>query len=354
IVNVYEPADGWSRRNLVAERGHQALEKYRREFPQLYSIKYSTRNLNLTEMLRDVDLVIVHEWNSPALVKAIGQHRKIKGQYCLLFHDTHHRLISAGCEFGRDYLSGYDGILAFGEALREMYNQRGYRLNTFTWHEAADIELFKPLGTPKGSAPKSAAVWIGNWGDEERSSELEEYVFAPVTKLNIKTRIYGVRYPTEVKKRLSLYPFCFGGWSPNYLVPQIFSEHKVTWHVPRRFYREQLPGIPTIRVFEALACGIPLICAPWQDTENLFSVGRDFLIARDRSEMEEYLAAVLTQPEFADQLARSGRSAILKRHTCRHRIKELFSICRRLGVSGDFRSVEKLTSSENSYSEEAA
>jgi hypothetical protein len=33
------------------------------------------------------------------------------------------------------------------------------------------------------------------------------------------------------------------------------------------------PGIPTIRVFEALACGVPLICAPWRDEENLFPPG---------------------------------------------------------------------------------
>ena len=36
-----------------------------------------------------------------------------------------------------------------------------------------------------------------------------------------------------------------------------------------------LPGIPTIRVFEALACGIPLVSAPWQDEEGLFRPGEE-------------------------------------------------------------------------------
>jgi spore maturation protein CgeB len=40
-----------------------------------------------------------------------------------------------------------------------------------------------------------------------------------------------------------------------------------------------LPGIPTIRVFEALACGIPLVSAPWDDSEHLFRPGEDFLVA---------------------------------------------------------------------------
>ena len=41
--------------------------------------------------------------------------------------------------------------------------------------------------------------------------------------------------------------------------PEVFARHLATVHVPRRFYVDALPGIPTIRVFEALACGIPLV-----------------------------------------------------------------------------------------------
>lgn len=52
-----------------------------------------------------------------------------------------------------------------------------------------------------------------------------------------------------------------------------FAQFKVTIHVPRRPYTQALPGIPTIRLFEALACGIPLIGAPWDDVEGLFTPG---------------------------------------------------------------------------------
>ena len=57
-------------------------------------------------------------------------------------------------------------------------------------------------------------------------------------------------------------------------MPEVFARFRVTVHVPRRPYVEALPGIPTIRVFEALACGIPLVCAPWDDAEGLFTPGR--------------------------------------------------------------------------------
>jgi spore maturation protein CgeB len=69
----------------------------------------------------------------------------------------------------------------------------------------------------------------------------------------------------------------------------VFSRYRVTVHVPRRPYAEALPGIPTIRPFEAMACGIPLISAPWQDTEKLFRGGTDFLFASSGAEMAGHI-----------------------------------------------------------------
>ena len=60
-------------------------------------------------------------------------------------------------------------------------------------------------------------------------------------------------------------------------------------HIPRRPYRETLVGIPTIRVFEALASGIPLVSLPWSDTAHLFSAGSDYLVADTPAAMGERL-----------------------------------------------------------------
>jgi spore maturation protein CgeB len=116
-------------------------------------------------------------------------------------------------------------------------------------------------------------------------------------------------------------------------VPRAFARHRVTVHVPRRPYVEALPGIPTIRIFEALACGIPLVSAPWNDDERLFRPGTDFLLARDRSEMREHLRSVLAEPSLARALAREGLSRVLSRHTCAHRVDELLAIARALGIA---------------------
>jgi spore maturation protein CgeB len=96
--------------------------------------------------------------------------------------------------------------------------------------------------------------------------------------------------------------------------------------VPRIPYVRALPGIPTIRPFEALACGIPLISAPWNDCEHLFTAGEDFLVARNGREMQRQLRAILSDKAMARDLAAHGRKTILARHTCAHRADELLEI----------------------------
>ena len=117
--------------------------------------------------------------------------------------------------------------------------------------------------------------------------------------------------------------------------PELFARHRVTVHVPRRPYVEALPGIPTIRPFEALACGIPLVSAPWEDAEGLFRPGRDFLVARHGAQMRGHLREILRDAELAAALRASGLETIRARHTCAHRVDELLAICGSLGVRGD-------------------
>jgi spore maturation protein CgeB len=138
--------------------------------------------------------------------------------------------------------------------------------------------------------------------------------------------VYGVRYPNATRLRIAHHGGDYRGWLPNIRVPETFARHRLTVHVPRRFYREILPGIPTIRVFEALACGIPLITAPWNDCEGLFQPGEDFLVARSEAEMTRHLRAVANDAELRAALAASGLARITTRHSCAHRARELLAI----------------------------
>lgn len=325
-----EPEDGWSRANLLESQGHAAIDRFDRDFPELSSQSYG-RDFDHEAALDGADVVVVHEWTDPALVKRIGDIRRRGGRFLLLFHDTHHRAVSDEEAIAEMVLCDYDGVLAFGETLRRRYEDRGWGRQVVTWHEAADDRLFRPI-----EAEKSAdLVWIGNWGDGERTEELRRFLIEPVKDLKLSGSVHGVRYPEPALVALADAGLAYHGWIANADVPAAFARHSVTVHVPRRPYVEALPGIPTIRPFEAMACGIPLISAPWRDEEGLFRPGTDYLVAKDGEAMRTELRRVLSDADLAASLAAAGLETIRARHTCRHRVDELLQTIERLGVPGN-------------------
>ncbi|MBV9425233.1 MAG: glycosyltransferase [Solirubrobacterales bacterium] len=326
-VTVLEPEGGWSRRNLLREAGPAAIEEFRALFPEIPSRTYRLERLDLDRELRDAHLVLVHDWNEPALVNRIGAHHRTHGSYRLLFYDAHHRAATAPKQVAAFDLRGYEAVLAFGSLIRDLYLEHGWARRAYAWHEAADAALFRPIdGRPRAGE----MVWIGNWGDGERTAELREFLLDPVRALELGGHVHGVRYPAYARRALDAAGLSYEGWLPNYRAPEAFAQHRVTVHVPRRAYVRRLPGIPTIRVFEALACGIPLVSAPWEDRDRLFTPGEDYLVARDGREMTGHLRTLLRDPSAAAQLAANGLATIRARHTCAHRVDELLAIVEEL------------------------
>jgi spore maturation protein CgeB len=331
-VVVYEPRDAWSRVNLKREvLGEAALQSFRRNYPELESRLYDAESLDLDNVLADAQVVIVHEWNEHELVRRIGEHRRSHPSYALFFHDTHHRGVTAPYSMAAYELSAYDGVLAFGAVLRDLYVARGWAKRAWVWHEAADVRRFKPGDRRRLDTD---LVWIGNWGDDERTAELREFLLGPVNELGLSATVYGVRYPEAALRELTVNGLNYLGFLPNSEVPDVFARARCTVHVPRGPYVAKLPGIPTIRVFEALACGIPLVCAPWHDREGLFTPGEDYLVAASGGAMVQALRELLNDPGRAEALAAHGRRTIEQRHTCAHRVDELLEIVGRLGSEG--------------------
>jgi spore maturation protein CgeB len=328
-VTVCEEEDGWSRRNAVADGGSEMLQKLDQAFPFVRIARASPPRLD--EVLAGADVVVVHEWNEPALISALGRRRLLGGPFQLLFHDTHHRAVTAPEQLADFELEGYDGVLAFGEALREIYLRRGWADRAYVWHEAADTTMFYPRPHLEKTCD---VVWIGNWGDDERSDELKRFLIDPVARLQATANVYGVRYPADALQTLAEANIAYHGWLPNHRVGDVFATARTTVHVPRGPYAGALPGIPTIRMFEALACGIPLVSAPWSDCEHLFPADC-YLRAATSGQMEAALSKLLGDREFAEALAASGLEAIKARHTCDHRANELLAIVAALQAGQD-------------------
>lgn len=328
-VVIYEPKNSWSLSNLIQEHGEKAVAEFYQYYPLLKSIQYDAATIDLDAVLADADLVIVHEWNEHSLVKKIGDKRK-KASFKLLFHDTHHRAVTERESMKAYDLAAYDGVLAFGNMIKEIYLKEGWTKKAWTWHEAADTRIFKPMPSDNYEGD---LVWVGNWGDEERTKELFEFLITPVKELGLKAKIYGVRYPDHAKSALKDANIEYGGWLPNFKAPEVFARYRFTAHVPRGPYVRSLPGIPTIRPFEAMACGIPLLSSPWNDAEHLFTPGEDFKFAQNGEEMKALMQRVIAGEPWVNAMTEHALHTIQQKHTCAHRVDELYAICEELGVS---------------------
>jgi spore maturation protein CgeB len=331
-VRCYEERDGWSILNLAAEGENalaEAFARFKQAFPDL-DVRFYTLGAGLGDFLGEeiagADVVVVHEWNSPELVAAVAAAKK-RLRFHALFHDTHHRSYTAPQEILKFPLREFDGVLAFGEAVRRIYIDALGVKRGWTFHEAADIRRFFPADREKDTD----VVWIGNWGDEERSRELEEFLITPASALpGSSFAVYGVRYPSSAVERLAESKIRFRGYLPNLRAPEVYGRSRISLHVPRRCYANGLSGIPTIRVFEALAAGSPLLSAPWLDREGLFRPGRDYISVPDSQAMIAELRALLRDDQARQQLVASGLETIRSRHTCSHRAEQLLAICRTL------------------------
>jgi spore maturation protein CgeB len=93
-VEVYEPASGWSLTHLLKEEGEAAVNDFHAAYPGIRSVPYEIARIDLDRVLERADLVLVHEWNDPDLVRSIGERRRASRSFRLLFHDTHHRSVS--------------------------------------------------------------------------------------------------------------------------------------------------------------------------------------------------------------------------------------------------------------------
>jgi spore maturation protein CgeB len=90
---------------------------------------------------------------------------------------------------------------------------------------------------------------------------------------------------------------------------------------------------PSVRLFEAAACGTPIISDYWEGLQDFFKPGREILLAESARECLQYLLE-MTETERAELGARA-RERVLAKHTARHRALEVEAcVLDLLGASG--------------------
>lgn len=140
----------------------------------------------------------------------------------------------------------------------------------------------------------------------------------------------GIRWPANVRKIDHVAP----------------SEHRAFYNA-QRFTLNITRGdmllwgySPSVRLFEAAACGIPVITDRWPGLSEFFVPGKEILTADSAKEVLDYLRGM--HPQDAGAIAERARQRILKEHTAAHRAAELESLIHAVGRSPRYQNtVEK-------------
>lgn len=178
---------------------------------------------------------------------------------------------------------------------------------------SVDPTLYQPMDVPE----KWQLGYLGTYSPD-RQPGLEELLLQPARRHPARRFIVaGPQYPEEI------------AWPRNvgriqHLPP---SEHARFYNAQRftlnltRADMKAAGWSPSVRLFEAAACGTPIISDFWPGLNELFVDGSEILIARSADDVE-FLLQTIT-PGRAAEIGAAARRRILRAHTAAHRAAEL-------------------------------
>jgi len=220
---------------------------------------------------------------------------------------------------GPDGLRGFDLVLSFTgspDAFAAFRTRLGARRLAVLYGHV-DVDVHRPVAPEEHY--RADLSYLGTYSDD-RQLALEALFIEPARlRRDFRFLIAGAQYPAD-------FP-----WSPNiYFVrhlppaehPKFFASSPITLNVTRRAMAES-GWCPSGRLFEAAACGAPLLSDHWPGIEEFFTPGEEILLTRNSSDT---LAALeLGSAELA-QIAKRARERTLDQHSSAKRAKELVEL----------------------------
>jgi spore maturation protein CgeB len=152
----------------------------------------------------------------------------------------------------------------------------------------------------------------------DRQPALERLLLEPARRLpRARFCVAGAQYPQEI------------GWPGNvlhveHLPPAAHRGFYNSQHFTLNITRARMIAdghSPSVRLFEAAACEVPIITDEWPGLEELFIPGREVLVARTTADALRCLDGL--DAEEAGSIARRARERVLRDHTATVRAMEL-------------------------------
>jgi spore maturation protein CgeB len=224
-------------------------------------------------------------------------------------------------------LQDFELVLSFtgGQRIADEFRVKLGARNIQPLYGHVDSEIHHPV-SPQPHY-RAALSYLGTYS-EDRQQALEALFVLPArTRQDLRFLIGGAQYPDD-------FP-----WSPNlYFVRHLppsehaafFASSRLTLNVTRRAMAE-MGWCPSGRLFEAAACGAPLLSDDWPGIEEFFTPGEEVLIAHDE---QDTLAALALLDAELGRLARRGRERTMDQHTSDKRARELIALLEQVGSRG--------------------
>jgi spore maturation protein CgeB len=274
----------------------------------------------------DADVAIITSYCPDALAASemvLSQNRALRVFYDLDTPMTLSRLDAGESVpyIGATGFRGFDLVLSYsgGRALDEFRTRLGARI-VAPLYGHVDPDVHRPAEPlPHYRADLS---YIGTYS-QDRQDTLEALLVEPArNQPDRRFLIAGAQYPGEFPWSSNIY---FVRHLPPAEHPAFFASSRLTLNVTRRAMAE-MGWCPSGRLFEAAACGAPIISDVWEGLDAFFLLGAEIIPARTTADVIAALEADDQQLAF---VARRARERVLEEHSSSRRALELVQLLKR-------------------------
>jgi spore maturation protein CgeB len=216
---------------------------------------------------------------------------------------------------GPNGLRGFDLVLSFtgGRALEALRSRLGAQ-RVAALYGSVDPEVH--FRVPPLAQFAADFSYIGTYA-EDRQESLDALFLEPARRRpERRFLIAGAQYPP-------LFPWLANLYFVRHVAPPdhaaLYSSSALTLNVTRRAMA-RMGYCPSGRLFEAAACGTPIVSDEWEGLEDFFEPGREIILAR---ETDDVLKAIDLPESDLLRLAARARERALAEHSAERRIMQL-------------------------------
>jgi spore maturation protein CgeB len=205
----------------------------------------------------------------------------------------------------------FDLYLSFtgGPTLARIEREYGAR-RALAFHCLVDERAY----TPQRVAPRWDLGYLGTYS-ADRQPALEALLMEPARRMApMSFAVAGPQYPPEIDwpENVARFEHLAPGAHPEFYGAQRFTLSVSRAEMLRAGWS------PSVRLFEAAACGVPIISDRWPGVEELFVPGEEILLADCAEDVVEVLRDV--DGAQRDAIAERARARVLREHTAARRV----------------------------------